>query len=77
MKVLVTYASRHGATKGIAERVAETLEKRGLEVAIEPAAQATGVAQFDAFVVGGSAYAFHWLKDASNFVRRTDTVVYP
>ena len=29
MKVLVVYASRHGATRGIAERVAETLVGRG------------------------------------------------
>jgi flavodoxin len=29
MNVLVTYASRHGATKGIAERVAATLERNG------------------------------------------------
>ena len=75
MKVLVTYASRHGATKGIAERVAETLEKRGIDVSIEPAAQATDVAPFDAFVVGGSAYAFHWLKDATNFVRHNTTAL--
>lgn len=31
MKVLVAYASRHGSTQGIAERIAEGLRKDGLE----------------------------------------------
>ncbi|HEY5488241.1 MAG TPA: flavodoxin domain-containing protein, partial [Candidatus Limnocylindrales bacterium] len=75
MKVLVAYATRHGATKGIAERVGQTLEKSGLDVTVLPATKAKDVAQYDAFVVGGAAYAFHWLKDASNFVRRNQTVL--
>ena len=39
MKVLVAYATRHGATRGIAERIAETLERRGHEVTTQPADQ--------------------------------------
>jgi menaquinone-dependent protoporphyrinogen oxidase len=31
MRVLVAYASRHGATQGIAERIAETLRSGGFE----------------------------------------------
>jgi menaquinone-dependent protoporphyrinogen oxidase len=70
MKVLVAYASRHGATEGIAQRIAQTLERRGLEVTLQPAERADGVEQYDAFVIGSAAYAFHWLKDAAQFVRR-------
>ena len=75
MKVLVAYASRHGSTKGIAERVAQSLTNRGIEVTLKPAKQVQDVAEFDAFVVGGAAYAFHWLKDASTFVRRNRAVL--
>ena len=70
MKVLVAYATRHGATQGIAERVGQTLSGRGLDVTVKPAKQAKDVEQYDAFVVGGAAYAFHWLKDATGFVRQ-------
>ncbi len=70
MHVLVAYASRHGATQGIAERIAETLRARGLDAEARPAASVKSVAEYDAFVIGSAAYMFHWLKDASAFVRR-------
>ncbi len=70
MRVLVVYASRHGATKGIAERIAGSLGQRGLEVTLRPVEQAGDLAGYDAYVIGSAAYAFHWLKEAAEFVRR-------
>jgi menaquinone-dependent protoporphyrinogen oxidase len=70
MRVLVAYASRHGATRGIAERVAATLERNGLEVTVKPAAEVCDAGNYDAFVVGGAAYVFHWMKEATAFVER-------
>jgi menaquinone-dependent protoporphyrinogen oxidase len=70
MKILVTYASRHGSTQGIAERVGGALEKRGLEVAVLPVAEAGDPVGYDAFVIGSAAYAFHWMKEATSYVRR-------
>lgn len=70
MRILVAYASRHGATRGIAERIAQTLERGGLEVALRPADEAGTVDDFDAFVIGSAAYNHHWLKEATEFVRR-------
>jgi menaquinone-dependent protoporphyrinogen oxidase len=69
MKVLVAYASRHGATRGIAERVAQTLERRGLDVTLRPVERAGAADAYDAYVIGGAAYMFHWLKEATGFVR--------
>jgi menaquinone-dependent protoporphyrinogen IX oxidase len=34
MKVLVAYASRHGGTTGIAEQIAQTLERSGFDVTL-------------------------------------------
>lgn len=70
MKILVAYASKHGATKGIAERIAQTLERAGLEVSFKPAADAGPIADYDAFVIGSAAYMGGWMGEAASFVRR-------
>ena len=75
MHVLVAYASRHGATRGIAERIADTLRASGLDAEIRPAAEVKGAAGYDAFVIGSAAYMFHWLKEATGFVRRNRAVL--
>jgi menaquinone-dependent protoporphyrinogen oxidase len=75
MPVLVAYASRHGATKGIAERVAERLRADGLDVDVRPAADVGKATGYDVFIVGASAYMFHWLKDATKFVERNRAVL--
>ena len=40
MRILVAYATRHGATQGIAERIAATLQRTGLDVTLTPVDQA-------------------------------------
>ena len=70
MHVLVAYASRHGATQGVAERIAETLRAVGIDAKAQPVASVKSVAGYDAFVIGSAAYMFHWLKEAVALVRR-------
>lgn len=70
MKVLVAYASKYGATEGIARRIGEGLRKRGLEVAVLRCKDAGEASGYDAHVVGSAAYAFNWRKDARKFVER-------
>ena len=48
MKILVAYATRHGATKGIAERIAETLEQTGFEVTLRSVDDAGPIEEFGA-----------------------------
>jgi menaquinone-dependent protoporphyrinogen oxidase len=75
MHVLVAYASRHGATQGIAERIAETLTAAGIEAEAQPVAAVKSAAEYDAFVIGSAAYMFHWLKEAVALVRRNRGVL--
>lgn len=70
MRVLVVYASRHGATRGIAERIGSTLEGFGLSVSVQPVDRATSVVDADAVVVGSAAYIGRWMSEATEFVRR-------
>jgi menaquinone-dependent protoporphyrinogen oxidase len=75
MTVLVAYATRHGATQGIAERIAERLRADGLDAEARPAAEVRDATRYDAFVVGGAAYMFHWHKDATAFVHRNQALL--
>ena len=70
MHVLVAYASHFGATKGIAERIADTLSESGLEVDLSAAdvlRDAPGDGRFDAYVLGSAVHGGHWLPAARDF----------
>jgi len=69
-KVLVVYASRHNATRGIAERIGEVLRANGLKAEVSQADQVVGVGGADAVVVGSAVYMGSWLKEAVEYVER-------
>jgi menaquinone-dependent protoporphyrinogen oxidase len=69
MSILVAYASRHGATQGIAERIASRLQQTGLWVTLKPIDQVGAVGAYEAFVVGSAAYRGHWMSEATTFMR--------
>jgi menaquinone-dependent protoporphyrinogen oxidase len=70
MKVLVAYATRHGATAGIAERIAAALTAAGLPAETRPVEDVTDAGSYDAVVLGGAAYMSHWLGSAVTFAQR-------
>ena len=72
-RVLVVYGSRHGGTRGIAERIGEVLRSDGLEAVVSDAAAAPSTDGFDAFVVGSGVYLGTWLKEATSFLEREAT----
>jgi len=69
-RILVVYASKHGATKGIAERIATTLLGLGHRVDLRAAHDLVDVTEYDAFVIGSAIHVECWLRDASEFVAR-------
>jgi menaquinone-dependent protoporphyrinogen oxidase len=79
MKVLVSAASKHGATAGIAEELGkaldEALQERGIGssgevVDVRPAEEVSSVEDYDAVVLGSAVYAGHWLKPARELTER-------
>ncbi len=66
--VLVAYATRHGATQEIAEAVKETLVERGLQAIAMPVQDVTGIAGYDAIIIGSAVYMGRWMKGARAFV---------
>jgi menaquinone-dependent protoporphyrinogen oxidase len=75
MRVLVAYASKYGSTKGIAEFIGERLRQQGLEADVLEVGAIRKVAGYNAFVIGGAVYMFHWLKEARRFVSRNSALL--
>jgi menaquinone-dependent protoporphyrinogen oxidase len=73
MRVLVTAATKYGATTEIAAAIAEVLGDHGLEATVLPPDQVEGVDGYDAIVVGSAVYAGHWLKPARELVDRLNS----
>jgi menaquinone-dependent protoporphyrinogen oxidase len=72
MKVLVTAASKYGATGEIAQAIGEVLREHGLDSTVSPPEEeATTVDGYDAVVLGSAVYAGHWLKPARELVDRS------
>ena len=70
MNVLVTAASRYGATREIGDRIARVLSERGHHVDVLEPEAVDGVDRFDAIVVGGAVYAGRWPRDGRDLLVR-------
>ena len=68
MRVLVTAASRHGATHEIASALAAGLSRRGVDAEARPAEELSSLDGYDAFVIGSAVYIGRWLEPAQRLV---------
>lgn len=68
MKVLVGYSTAHGSTREIAERVAERLERHGLDPDVVDLAHVAEPGRYDAYVIGSAVHGQRWLPEARAFV---------
>jgi menaquinone-dependent protoporphyrinogen oxidase len=75
MRVLVTAATKYGATAEIAAAIAEVLDEHGLEATMLSPEEVKGVDGYDAVVIGSAVYAGHWLKPARELVERHATTL--
>lgn len=64
MTVLVTCASKHGATTEIAEALGRELCARGIDAEVKRAEDVDGVGAYDAVVLGSAVYMGRWLPEA-------------
>jgi menaquinone-dependent protoporphyrinogen oxidase len=69
-RVLIVYASRHGGSAGIADRIGETLEAAGLEVLVRAASKMPSPDSFDGCVVGAGVYMGSWVKEGTEYLAR-------
>ncbi|MET9390887.1 flavodoxin domain-containing protein [Streptomyces sp. NPDC006624] len=70
MTVLVGYATVHGSTREIAQRIGARLRAAGVETDVRPFESVGDTGGYDAFVLGSAVYDQKWLGPARDFVRR-------
>ena len=75
MTVLVAYASKHGSTQGIAERIAEQLRQSGKEAEARPLEEVSDPGSYEAFVIGSAIYYGSWMKEAAEWVHHHQAVL--
>ena len=68
--VLVTFATRYGSTREVAQSIADTLKESGIEVDFQPIREVRSVEKYQAVVLGAPLYMFRWHKDARRFLSK-------
>jgi menaquinone-dependent protoporphyrinogen oxidase len=68
MNILIAYASKYGATRDIAERIAQVLERSGLSAEVKEAESVSSLHPYEAIILGSSVYFSNWLPEASELL---------
>jgi menaquinone-dependent protoporphyrinogen oxidase len=74
-RVLVSAASRHGATAEIAQAIGHVLSRQGLDTTVMAPGDVDAIDDYDAVVIGSAVYVGHWLDPAKDLVNRFRTAL--
>jgi menaquinone-dependent protoporphyrinogen oxidase len=69
IRVLVAYATKHGNTAEIAEKIGQVLREAGLRADVVPVARAGDPASYQAVVLGSGVYIGQWRKEAARYLK--------
>lgn len=70
--ILVTYASKYGSTKEIAEKIGQVLRQTGLQADVLPVDGIRDLAPYGAVILGSAVYVGSWPKEAVAFLRANE-----
>ena len=68
-RVLVTYATKHGSTQGVAEAIAKEISNDNT-VDVSFVTNVTDVNDYDVIIVGSPIRYDRWMNEAVNFVKK-------
>lgn len=70
MRILVTYATKYGSTREVAEKIGDVLISKGMDVDVASVTDVSNVSSYDAAVIGAPVMKFRFLPAAKRFVKR-------
>src|SRR6266513_477667 len=70
MVVLVAYTTDHGSTRGIADRIVDRLQQRGIDAEACAVADVLEISRYEAVVLGSAIHGGKWLPAARQFADR-------
>ena len=70
MRVLVAYATDHGSTRGVADRITDRLRQRGVDAEARAVTDVLEVSKYEAVVLGSAIHGGKWLPSARQFADR-------
>jgi menaquinone-dependent protoporphyrinogen oxidase len=73
--VLVTYASKYGATKEIAENICEVLSEAGISTEIMSVEQVRDIDPYQAVILGAAVYIGKWPQEAVKFLQANERML--
>jgi menaquinone-dependent protoporphyrinogen oxidase len=71
MSILITYASVHGSTRGIAERISSIISTHispPSTVEVLPMEQVSDLSKYNFVIIGSAVHNFHWIPLASRWL---------
>ena len=74
-KILVTYASKYGATKEIAEKIGGVLRHADLQVDVLPMNSVRDLNAYKAVILGSAVYVGKWHKEAVTFLQVNEEIL--
>jgi menaquinone-dependent protoporphyrinogen oxidase len=74
-QILVTYATKYGATAEIAEKIGQVLRQAGLRTDVLPADNVSDLTPYQAVVLGSAVYIGKWRKQAVKFLQANEKML--
>lgn len=73
--ILITYASRTGSTKGVAEAIAQSFSASGIPTCVLPMQEVRNIEEYKAVIAGSAIQDKKWLPEAIQFLDKNKTIL--